>query len=334
MKINIYYGGRGLIEDPTLYTLSKITDVLNELRVDVKRYNLYENRNEITALSGTVKEADGIILAASVEWFGMGGFLSQFLDGCWLYGDKSKISKIYMMPVVLSTTYGERDVEVQLERAWELLGGGICPGVTAYVESQTDFETNTEYAKIIENSAENFYRVINQHRKSLPTSNVSLKQNAGRTVHMNLTPEESEQLSKYVSDDNFVKKQKEDIEELSQMFKEMMDSSDETDTQEFIKNFKENFVVPDESVKALMMIEMTDTGRVLTLDIQYGRLKVYYGECKDPNVKATTTREVINRLVNGMTTFQGAFMSGAISIKGDFRTFRIFDQLFRFKTLL
>ena len=36
---------------------------------------------------------------------------------------------------------------------------------------------------------------------------------------MELTPQESEQLSKYVSDDTYVKKQKEDIEELSQMFK-------------------------------------------------------------------------------------------------------------------
>ena len=64
MHINIYYGGRGLIEDSTLYVLQKITNVLEELRVDVKRYNLYECKNEITALSNTIKEADGVILAA------------------------------------------------------------------------------------------------------------------------------------------------------------------------------------------------------------------------------------------------------------------------------
>ena len=40
MNINIYYGGRGLIEDPTIYVCDKITEVLNELRVQVKRYNL------------------------------------------------------------------------------------------------------------------------------------------------------------------------------------------------------------------------------------------------------------------------------------------------------
>ena len=84
MRINIYYGGRGLIEDSTLYVLQKMTNVLEELRVDVKRYNLYECKNEITALSNTMKEADGVILAASLEWYGIGGLLQQFLDACWL----------------------------------------------------------------------------------------------------------------------------------------------------------------------------------------------------------------------------------------------------------
>ena len=35
MKINIYYGGRGLIDDPTMYVLDKVALVLDELRVQV-----------------------------------------------------------------------------------------------------------------------------------------------------------------------------------------------------------------------------------------------------------------------------------------------------------
>lgn len=38
MKINIYYGGRGLIDDPTLYVLGKIEEVLDELRVSVETF--------------------------------------------------------------------------------------------------------------------------------------------------------------------------------------------------------------------------------------------------------------------------------------------------------
>ena len=29
MQVNIYYGGRGLIDDPTLYTIEKIAQVMD-----------------------------------------------------------------------------------------------------------------------------------------------------------------------------------------------------------------------------------------------------------------------------------------------------------------
>ena len=94
MKINIYYGGRGLIDDPTLYVINKMQEVLEELRVTVTRYNLYELKNTITTLPQTLKDVDGIILATTIEWHGIGGYMQQFLDACWLYGDKEKISRI------------------------------------------------------------------------------------------------------------------------------------------------------------------------------------------------------------------------------------------------
>ncbi len=109
MKINIYYGGRGLLDDPTLYVLNKMEEVLKELRVTVERINIYEHKNEIATLPQTMKDADGIILATTVEWLGIGGYMQQFLDACWLYGDKEKIKVTYMQPIVMSTTYGERE---------------------------------------------------------------------------------------------------------------------------------------------------------------------------------------------------------------------------------
>ena len=115
MKIAIYYGGRGLIDDPTLYVINKMQEVLEELHVTVERYHLYELKNTITTLPKTLKEVDGIILATTIEWFGIGGYMQQFLDACWLYGDKEKIASIYMCPVVMSTTYGEREGKLNLE---------------------------------------------------------------------------------------------------------------------------------------------------------------------------------------------------------------------------
>ena len=33
MKVNIYYGGRGVVDDPTIFVVNKIQEVLDELNV-------------------------------------------------------------------------------------------------------------------------------------------------------------------------------------------------------------------------------------------------------------------------------------------------------------
>ena len=57
MKVNIYYGGRGLIDDPTIFAVKKIITVLEELNIKVMRYNLYEDKRGIAVLPKTLKEA-------------------------------------------------------------------------------------------------------------------------------------------------------------------------------------------------------------------------------------------------------------------------------------
>ena len=57
MNVNIYYGGRGLVDDPTIVVINRIQEVLEELNVHVTRYNLYEIKNTITPLSQSVVEA-------------------------------------------------------------------------------------------------------------------------------------------------------------------------------------------------------------------------------------------------------------------------------------
>ena len=102
MNVNIYYGGRELIDDPTLYVINSMQEVLEELNVKVTRYNLYEMKSAITSLSQTLKDADGIVLAVSVEWYGIGGNMQSFLDALWLYGDKEKITE-FMKTAVYTT---------------------------------------------------------------------------------------------------------------------------------------------------------------------------------------------------------------------------------------
>lgn len=305
MKVNIYYGGRGLLDDPTLYVIGKMEEVLKELRVSVERYNIYEHKNSISTLPQTLKDADGIILATTVEWLGIGGYMQQFLDSCWLYGDKEKIKTTYMQPIVMSTTYGEREGELTLSNAWEILGGLPCSGMCGYVDDLVSFEMNHDYSLIIEKKAENLYRTISQKQKSLPTSNQAVTRTILRTQQMDLTPQESEQLSQYVADDSYVKKQKEDIEELASMFKDKL-SVQQNDTQtEYITELESHFVPQgDFTANYLFMIE--EKKKPLVVEVAGEELNCYYGQQENVDVYAKLTGEVMNNIIAGRMTFQRA----------------------------
>lgn len=330
MKVNIYYGGRGLLDDPTLYVIGKMEEVLKELRVSVERYNIYEHKNSISTLPQTLKDADGIILATTVEWLGIGGYMQQFLDSCWLYGDKEKIKTTYMQPIVMSTTYGEREGELTLFNAWEILGGLLCSGMCGYVDDLVSFEMNHDYSLIIEKKAENLYRTISQKQKSLPTSNQAVTRTILRTQQMDLTPQESEQLSQYVADDSYVKKQKEDIEELASMFKDKL-SVQQNDTQtEYITELESHFVPQgDFTANYLFMIE--EKKKPLVVEVAGEELNCYYGQQENVDVYAKLTGEVMNNILAGRMTFQRAFMTGEMTAKGNFKTLRTLDQIFIFE---
>ncbi len=329
MKINIYYGGRGLLDDPTLYVLGKMEDVLEELRVTVERYNIFEHKNEISTLPHTFKDADGIILATTVEWLGIGGYMQQFLDACWLYGDKELMSSLYMQPIVMSTSYGEREGVMTLENAWVILGGQPCSGLCGYIEDLVSFEMNQEYTLIIEKKAEDLYRSISQKIKVLPSSNQAMKQTVLRTQAMDLTPQESEQLSKYVSDDSYVKKQKEDIEELASMFKDILGQNNEAEDKKYIKEFEEHFV-PEEGFRASYLFMIEGRKQPLFLDVFDDQMNCFYGKEENIDVYAKLSAEAMDSIINGRMTFQRAFMTGIMTAKGNFKTLRMLDTIFDF----
>ena len=328
MKVNIYYGGRGLLDDPTLYVIDKMQSVLEELRVKVDRYNIYEHKNSISTLPQTLKDADGVIFATTVEWLGIGGYMHQFLDACWLYGDKEKISNIYMQPVVISTTYGEREAMVTLEGAWETLGGLPCDGLTGYVEDLVSFEMNKEYNLIIEKKAENLYRTISQKVKGLPSSSQAVSRTVGKLQSLELTPQESEQLSKYVADDEYVKQQKEDLAELTNMFKAKL-GEEGADDKAYIIDFQAHYV-PQADCEGIYSFQIEGKKAPLILKVKNGELQCYYGveSHADQNIKIS--QNILETILDGHMTFQRAFMTGELSSKGEFKTLRMLDRMFIF----
>lgn len=319
------------MDDPTLFVIDKMKEVLEELRVTVECFHLYELKNNITTLPQSLKNADGVILATTVEWYGIGGYMQQFLDSCWLYGDKEKISQIYMCPIVMSTTYGERDGKLNLTIAWEMLGGLPCDGICGYIADTSILEENEEYIRIIEKRAENLYRTINQKMACLPSSNQAVKQKVAITKNINFTPQESEQLSQYVSDDTYVQRQKADIQELASMFRDMMGSNEKEDTTEYVKDIQEHFK-PQPGAAGTYKIVVEGKKTPLVIEVNGGNLQCFYGEGSHVDVEMQMTRDVFNDIIAGKNTFQASFMAGDMKMRGDFKVLRVLDQVLIFGT--
>ncbi|MDD5829265.1 MAG: SCP2 sterol-binding domain-containing protein [Lachnospira sp.] len=328
MNVNIYYGGRGLVDDPTIFVINTIETVLGELNVNVTRYNLYDMKNTITTLSQTVTEADGVIMATTVEWLGMGGYMQTLLDSCWLYADKSKVQDIYMFPVVMSKTYGEKQVALTLSDSWELIGGKKGDSLTSYVDDMTDFEFNKEYKDIIERYAEYVYRTISKKMNSLPSSSQVMKKFVMKDV-VNFTPQESEQLSKYASEDTFVKTQKKDIESLASIYKELLTDQENGGDDYYINVFTDNYN-ENSSYNGTYMLIISDKDKSIIIDVENGRLSVKFGENTSADVIGKLSKATFDQIVEGRVTFHRAFMTGAMTAKGNFRTLKQLDDMFSF----
>ena len=326
MKVNIYYGGRGVVDDPTIFVVNKIQEVLDELNVNVERYNLH--LIEIISLSQTVTEADAVVLATTVEWIGMGGYMQTLLDACWLYADKGRIGDVYMFPVVMSKTYGEREVCLSLVNSWEMIGGRTGNGITGYVDDTTEFEFNSKCVEYIEKQTENIYRTISQKRISLPSSSQTIKNNVMKDV-VRFTPQESEQLSKYVSDDTFVKTQKKDIESLASIYKELLSDEEHGGDDYYINVFKNSFR-PGTAFSCTYMIIVSDKNKTILINVNNDILDVEFGENNNADVIAKLNKAVFDDIVAGKITFHRAFMTGDMTAKGNFRSLRMLDSLFEF----
>ena len=135
--------------------------------------------------------------------------------------------------------------------------------------------------------------------------------------------------SKYASDDTYIKKQKEDIEELSSMFRNLMEDEDKGGIDRYTRLFIDNFVAQSD-FKASYVININDKKKTLVIDINNGNIDCNFGQKDDAEVSCRLDNLVLEKIVQGNQTFQGAFMSGSMTAKGNFKNIRMLDQCFKF----
>jgi putative sterol carrier protein len=151
------------------------------------------------------------------------------------------------------------------------------------------------------------------------------------TKTIDLTPQESEQLSKYVSDDAYVQRQKEDITELTEIFREMMYKKGPGDGEEYINDFINHFK-PQAGFRALYKINIEERKKPLYIEVSGAHCECNYNERTGERVEVemTISHDTMEEIILGHMTFQRAFMTSKMKMKGDFKTLRNLDLLFDF----
>ena len=75
---------------------------------------------------------------------------------------------------------------------------------------------------------------------------------------------------------------------------------------------------------------MEEKPNPLIIKIDGTELECFYGTEEQVNVEMQISRTTMEDIINSRMTFQRAFMSGAMKMKGDFRLLRALDQIFLF----
>ena len=125
-----------------------------------------------------------------------------------------------------------------------------------------------------------------------------------------------------------VQKQKEDIQELASMFKDLM-SEKEPDGTLFVQDICEHFQ-PQAGFSAVYRIIFDEVRKPMIIAVNRTEIDCFYGEREEVDVEMRMSTDVMNEIIQGRMTFQRAFMSGDMKMKGDFKVLRSLDLLFVF----
>ncbi len=220
-----------------------------------------------------------------------------------------------------------------LTEAWEILGGLSTVGICGYIEDGTKFEDDHTYDRIVEKRTEDLYRSINQKYPVFPCSNQAVKQKVSITQGLNYTQEEAEQLSEYATDDVYVQNQKADLQELASLFEDLMVTNEVPKESKFIDTFKSHFT-PQAGFIANYKFNLLENDKPLVIKVNGKDMECFYGDIENPNVELQISEDVLSEIIDGRVTFQRAFMSGQMKMKGDFRVLRTLDLLYNFASKL
>ena len=100
--------------------------------------------------------------------------------------------------------------------------------------------------------------------------------------------------------------------------------------QEFVDDFLLNYF-PEPGFEAKYVIVIPELNKSITIEAKEDKVKCFYSTDTEGNVVMKASASILRQIIAGKMTFQKGFMAGEITAKGNFKTLRMLDQIFRFR---
>lgn len=325
-KITMIYAGQSLADNPAHYACGRLQEVFQELGWTVDYYDLQKSQEE--EVISAITECAGVVIALTVEWYGIGYRLQKLLDECYWQKKRNAFTGIPLLAVVFSRDGFEREAAFSLENAWQILGGSQGLQITAMFAGSADLAADFEAVQAIEKKAEQFFRYCLLQNYHLPSSMERGTCRSGElpSVEKDLSPAstmtEKERLEQ--------EKERENIRILSDKLKIKLEEKTKSGRLGLPELFMEKYGgYTDREYR--MQIYVTDKPEVNTVVlIKKSGIFAMFGQ-EDTPVTISAKEETMRSILAGKMSFQRAFMTGELTAKGELTILYKLDDLFENK---
>jgi len=341
-------------EDFGLAAAFKIAcDTLTETGDDVKVFDLgtlgvgfYDAASAMRAneIMQGIDAADGVIFASDATFPVPNAMMLSFLDYFTDITYKNHLAGKPCLLLAISKNGVERGALESMAAAISQLGGFDV--VRIALNASVASVVQNDVIELIERQTEDFYRILRQKRKYVPSKSQSANDFGVPTIQgeqFQAKPLDVTELYKKHNLDNISKEQNSDIEKISALFTKRIENGD-SDSQEL----KTSGFAAGRSVKQLTATLAHRFNPLLAKDLSVtmqlnitgaggfdGYLTITPDDCIFTEGEAPNSDIIVNAdqkawsdVLHKKTTAQKAFMMGQLKVRGNFVLLTRFDQIF------
>lgn len=300
------------------YACGRAAEVFTELGLTVETWKLAETADE--EVLAALTQAAGVVIALTVEWYGIGSRLQRFLESCHAAKPKDILAEMPLLAIVFSRDCYEREAAAYLTQAWRLLGGWPELEITGVFAEVSDFSENRSALEVIEKKAEQFFRYGLNQSYQLPQSAA-----AGQ---IGQPPQAAAGMAAETPEAESVQREKANVKALSHKLQAKLEQKTRQTKQSLAELILQNYVGGSEQEYRLQLMVKDKPAENTFVLIKKTGVYAYAGE-EEAVLTIFAEDEILRRCLVGELSFQKAFMTGQLSAKGELTLLYKLEDFFR-----